>query len=80
MLLMRSYPLTVQCFPDGCHKRRYISKAVKIHDLLEKQDRKIFDKVKHQEKHSLRNNMPKLKVTEYNLGHKASHWPKLNTD
>ena len=60
---------TVQCFLDQCHKRRYryICKTVNIYDLLDKQDRKIFDKLKHQEKHPLRNLMPKLKVTEYNL-------------
>ena len=62
------------------HKRRYISKAVNMYDLLEKQGRKISDRVKHQEKHPLRNLMPKLKNTEYNLRHKSSHRPKLNTD
>ena len=62
---------TVQCFLEQCHKRRNICKAV---------NRQIFDKVKHQEKHPLRNLMPKLKVTEYNLRHKSSHRPKLNTD
>ena len=41
---------TVQCFLDRYHKRRYISKAVNIYDLLEKQDGKIFDKVQQQEK------------------------------
>ena len=72
---------TVQCFLDRCHMRTYISKAVNIfYDLLEKQGRKMFDKVKHQEKHPLRNVMPKLKNTEYNLKHKSSHRPKLNTD
>ena len=71
---------TVQCFLDQCHKRRNICKAVNIYDLLDKQDRQIFDKVKHPEKHPLRNLMPKLKVTEYNLRHKSSHRPKLNTD
>ena len=29
---------------------------------------------------SLRNLMPKLKVTEYNLRHISSHRPKMNTD
>ena len=71
---------TVQCFLDQCHKRRNICKAVNIYDLLDKQDRQIFDKVKHPEKHPLRNLMPKLKVKEYNLRHKSSHRPKLNTD
>ena len=56
------------------------SKAVNIYDLLEQQDRKNFDKVKQQEKHPLKNLMPKVKVTEYNLRHKSSHRPKLNTD
>ena len=69
---------TVQCVLDQCHKRRYISKAVNIYDLLEKEDRKIFDKVKQQEKHPLRNLMPKMKVREYNQRHKSSHQPKLN--
>ena len=36
--------------------------------------------VKPQEEHPLRNLLPKLKVTEFNLKHKSSHWPKLNTD
>ena len=54
--------------------------AVNIYDLLEKQVRKIFDMVIHQEKHPLRILLPKLKVTEYNLKHKSSHRPKLNTD
>ena len=69
---------TVQCFLDRCHKQRYISKAVNIYDLLEKRDRKIFDK--RQEKLPLENVMPEIKVTEYNLRHKSSHRPKLNTD
>ena len=70
---------TVQCFLDECHKRRYICKAFNIYDLLEIQDRKIFDKVlKHEEKHSLRNRKPKLKARECNLRHKSSHRPKIN--
>ena len=72
--------MTVQCFLDRCHKRRYISKAVNIYDLLEKQDRKIFNKVKQQEKHPLKNLMPKMKVTEYSLRHKSSRQPILKTD
>ena len=70
----------VQCFLDRCHKRRYISRAVNIYSVSKNQDRKIFDKVKHQEKHPLRNLIRKLKVTEYNLEQKFSHLPKLNTD
>ena len=70
----------VQCFLDRCHKRRYISRAVNIFIVSKNQDRKIFDKVKHQEKHPLRNLIRKLKVTEYNLEQKFSHLPKLNTD
>ena len=70
----------VQCFLDRCHKRRYISRAVNIYSVSKNQDRKIFDKVKHQEKHPLRNLIRKLKVTEYNLEQKFSHLAKLNTD
>ena len=67
---------TVQCFLDRCHKPRYISKAANIYDLSDKQDRKIFDKVKHQDPSLI----PKLKVTEYNGRHKSNYRPKLNTD
>ena len=70
----------VQRFLDRCHKRRYISRVVNIYSVSKNQDRKIFDKVKHQEKHPLRNLIRKLKVTEYNLEQKFSHLPKLNTD
>ena len=66
----------VQYFLDRCHKPRYISKAVNIYNLSEKQDRKIFDKVKHQDP----NLIPKLKVTENNGRHKSNYRPKLNTD
>ena len=48
---------TVWCFLDQCRKRRYISKAVNIYDLLKK-TRSI------KRKHPLRNFiMPKSKVT-----------------
>ena len=80
VLLMQSLRLYSVSW-TGVTSGRYISKAVNIYDLLEK-DRKIFDKVKQQEKHPLRNLLPKMKVTEYkyNLRHKSSHRLKLNTD
>ena len=35
--------------------------------------------VKQQENHRVKNLIPKMKVTEYNLRHKSSHRPKMNT-
>jgi hypothetical protein len=42
---------TVQCFLERCHKRKYISKKIDVHKLLEKQDRKTFSKVARLEQH-----------------------------
>jgi hypothetical protein len=42
---------TVQCFLERCHKRKYISKKIDVHELLEKQDRKTFSKVAQLEQH-----------------------------
>ena len=35
---------TIQCFSDRCKKGRFISYSIDIHDLLEKQDKKIRSK------------------------------------
>jgi hypothetical protein len=50
---------TVQCFLERCYKRKYISKKIDVHELLEKQDRKTFSKVARLEQHPLRNLFPK---------------------
>jgi hypothetical protein len=51
---------TVQCFLERCYKRKYISKKIDVHELLEKQDRKTFSKVVARlEQHPLRNLFPK---------------------
>ena len=43
----------IQCFLDRCRRRRYISHCIDIHDLLEKQDKKICTKVMGLEGHPL---------------------------
>ena len=35
----------VQCFLKRCHKRPFISELINIHDLLEKADRTLFEKI-----------------------------------
>ena len=71
---------TVQCFLERSHKRKYISKKIDVHELLEKQDRKTFSKVARLEQHPLRNLFPKYKKTKYELENRSSYKPKINTD
>ena len=54
---------TIQCFLDRCKKHRYISHSIDIHDLLEKQDKKIRTKVMGLEGHPLYNMLPEVKNT-----------------
>ena len=45
---------TAQNFLDRCFKRRYVSERIDILDILEKQDKKIFNKVTSIHSHPLR--------------------------
>ncbi|XP_028414886.1 uncharacterized protein LOC114537971 [Dendronephthya gigantea] len=70
----------IEYFLRRCHKRKYISKEIRVQELLEKQDRKLFSKVRQIEQHPLRNLLPKKKVNRYELRNKFSNFPKINTD
>ena len=50
---------TVQQFLRRCHKRRFISYAINIYDLLEKTDRSIFKKISCLPTHLLCNLLPR---------------------
>ena len=71
---------TIQHFLDGCHKRRFISYAISIKDLLKKQDCKIFKKVSSINNHPLALYIPSKKVCSYNLRKKQCARPKINTE
>ena len=70
---------TIQCFLDRCKKRRYISHSIDIHDVLEKQDKKLRTKVMGLEGHPLYNMLPEVKNTKYKLRRKSAVKPKINT-
>ena len=49
----------VQCFLKRYHKRQYVSELIDIHDLLEKADRTLFEKIGNDENHPLYTLLPK---------------------
>ena len=71
---------TVQQFLRRCHKRRFISYAIDIYDLLEKTDRSISKKISRLPTHPLYNLLPR--VTEYSkrLRTQTSLLPCVNTE
>ena len=71
---------TAQNFLDRCFKRKYVSERIDIHQLLEKQDKRIFNKVSSMHSHPLRPLIPKAKKTQYCLRSKSAVRPPINTD
>ena len=69
---------SIQCFLDRCKKLRYISHSIDIHDLLEKQDKKIHTKVMGLEGHPLYDMLPEVKNTRYQLRRESAVKPKIN--
>ena len=55
---------TVQQFLRRCHKRRCISYAIDIYDLLEKSDRSISKKIRCLPTYPLYNLLPRVKTSE----------------
>ena len=45
--------VVMSCFLKRCHKRRYISDKLSIYDLLERSDRKLYDKIREDGKPSV---------------------------
>ena len=69
----------VQCFLKRCHKRRYISELINIHDLLEKADRTVFEKIRTDDNHPLYNLLPKRHCSAHQLRSNIV-LPLLNTE
>ena len=55
------------------------SKPVSVHDLLERQDGKIFRKVSNVKRHPLLSVMPRVKSPSYCLRRVICCKPKINT-
>ena len=70
----------IQCFLERCYKRRYISKEISVHELLENQDQKLFSQVEKTQDHPLKSILPKKKINRYDLRNKCSNFPKINTE
>ena len=70
----------IQCFMERCYKRKYVSKEIDMHELLEKQDWKLFSKVEQIQDHPLQNLLPKEEVNIYELKNKCVNFPKINTE
>ena len=69
----------VQCFLKRCHKRRYISELINIHDLLEKADRTLFEKIRTDDNRPLYNLLPKRHCSAHQLRSNIV-LPLLNTE
>ena len=69
----------VQRFLDRCYKRNYISFPIRVHELLQKQDTKIFNTVTTSDDHPLAVIITKKKEVTFNLRQKRCLYPKINT-
>ena len=74
---------TAQCFLERCFKRCYPSKLYNINELLEKCDRKLFNKISSNSSHPLYPMLPQAKVDSFvslvlrtwlRLLHKSFRW------
>ena len=71
---------TAQCFLERCFKRRYSSKLYNINKLLEKCDRKLFNKISSDSSHPLYPMLPQAKASSLRLRRSTSQLPKRNTE
>ena len=71
---------TVQRFLNRCHKRRYCSMFMSVHELVEMSDKQIYQKLNSQLGHPMRFLLPKKKETNYNLRRPHSERPVVNTE
>ena len=71
---------TVQCFLERRFKRRYSSKLYNINELLEKCDRKLFNKINSDSSHPLYPMLPQAKASSLRLRRSTSQFPKIDTE
>ena len=69
---------TTQQFLSRCHKRRFISYAIDIYDLLEKTDRSISKKTNFLPTHPLYNLLPRVEESSKRLRTQTSLLPSVN--
>ena len=73
--------LTVmQAFLDRCFKRQYVSYYINIRELLEVNDKKLYNKYISDIKHPLNKILPEKKTTNYRLRKQNIIYPKINTN
>jgi len=70
----------MQCFLKRCHKQRYVSELIDIHDLLEKADHTLFEKISNDENHPLYTLLPKRYCTTHQLRSSNIVLPLLKTE
>ena len=71
---------TVQRFLRRCYKRRFISYAIDIYDLLEKTDRSISKRISCLPNHPLYNLLPRVKESSKRLTSQTSLRSCVNTE
>ena len=71
---------TVHQFLRRCRKRRYISYAIDIYDLLEKTDRSISKKISCLPTHPLYNLSPRVKESSKRMRTQTNLLPCVNTE
>ena len=71
---------TAQCFLERYFKRHYSSKLYNINELLEKCDRKLFNKISSDSSHPLYPTLPQAKASSLRLRRRTSQLPKINTE
>ena len=71
---------TVQQLLRRCHKRRFISYALDIYNLLKKTDRSISEKISRLPTHPLYNLLPRVKESSKRLRTQTSLLPCVNTE
>ena len=71
---------TAQCFLERYFKRRYSSKLYNINELLEKCDRKLFNKISSDSSRPLYPMLPQAKASSLRLRRSTSQLPKINTE
>ena len=70
----------VQAFLDRCFKRHYVSYYINIRELLEVNDKKLYNKCISDIEHPLNKILPEKKTTNYRLRKQNRIYPKINTN
>jgi hypothetical protein len=72
--------IVVQAFLDRCFKRHYVSYYINIRELLEVNDKTLYNKCISDIEHPLKEILPEKKTTNYRLRKQNRIYPKINTN